>query len=137
MVIAFIMLCFSSCKTAKVVPIKSDSVRIEYRDRDVFRTDSIYIREKDSVYIEKSGDSVREFRGKETVLWREKEVHDTVKVETEKVVEKEIPVTVEVEKKLGWYDKIALKAGKWLLPLLCLLILFLAIYLAVKGKIKK
>lgn len=74
--------------------IDNSTSRVEYRDRTL--RDSLYFR--DSIYIteRQKGDTVylREYRDR--LVWRDKEVHDTVSVEVHDTTTVEKPVPAEL-----------------------------------------
>ena len=82
-----------SCRTMQVVPTahERDSVRIEYR------LDSVYILERDSVWVDryKSNDTI--YITKDVWKWRYKdiisEVHDTISVATTDTIVQQVEYT--------------------------------------------
>lgn len=116
-VVILMFLClFSSCKTVEAVP--SVEYITEYIDK--YCTDTLMICERDTITIEKNGDSTTVTKSKSRDTYRGKARIDTVKV-TKYVKE---PYRVEVEKKLSKYEEISLKAGMWLIPILAILVVF-------------
>lgn len=89
--------------------IDNSTARVEYRDR-ILR-DSLYFR--DSIYIteRQHGDTVylREYRDR--LVWRDKEVHDTVAVEVHDTTTVEKPVPAD----LTWTQQAKLDSWWWLL----------------------
>lgn len=70
-----LILSLCGCSTTKYIPV--ESVRTEYRDRDVVRTVTDSVR--DTRYVFVKGDTVLDIRDR----WRERVVHDTVAVAVE------------------------------------------------------
>lgn len=111
-----------SCSRRIYVPVESvrevhDTVRIDTASRRaavIIRRDSVTVR--DSVAVVVNGDTVV----REVWRWRERirEVHDTVRVATAASREKTHADTaktaqvVEVEKKLSWWQRMQMLAGR-------------------------
>ena len=114
-VVTLMFLClFSSCKTVEAVP--SVEYITEYIDK--YCTDTLMICERDTITIEKNGDSTTITKSKSRDTYRGKTKIDTARV-TEYV---KVPYPIEVEKKLSWYEDISRKVGMWLIPIVVILI---------------
>lgn len=110
----FILLLFS-CKTRQLteyVTVEVPRVHTEWKT-DTLR-DSVHV--TDSVTVYTKGDTVYVERARNKVKWRDRivraETCDTV------TVVKEVPVTVEVEKKITRWQKIRMDIGSLLLSIL-------------------
>lgn len=90
---------FSACATKVIkVPIHTTETEIEFRDR--FIRDSIHIH--DSVFIKHKGDTIWMERYK--TLYKEKIVRDSVYLRDN--IRVEVPIIVEVEKELSFFDRV-------------------------------
>lgn len=110
----FILLLFS-CKTRQVteyVTVEVPSVHTEWRT-DTLR-DSVHV--TDSVTVYAKGDTVYVDRTRNKVRWRDR----VVRAETTDTITKvkEVPVPVEVEKKITKWQKIRMDIGSLLLSIL-------------------
>ena len=115
LVILIALVLLASCKTRQVteyVTVEVPSVHTEWRT-DTLR-DSVHV--KDSVTVYTKGDTVFVDRTRNKVRWRDRivraETCDTV------TVVKEVPVPVEVEKKLSKWQKIRMDIGSLLFSIL-------------------
>jgi len=89
------ILCMVGCKTTQPITQTKDSVRIEYR------LDSIYVYEKDSLYIDRytKGDTIYVTKEAWKTRWKDKvvEVHDTISVVQQETIVQEVE-----RPKSGW-----------------------------------
>lgn len=96
-------LCLHSCKTVQPISTntRNDSVKIEYR------LDSVYLYERDSIYIDRyrSNDTIYLTKEKWLIRYKDKEVavHDTIYRDREQI---EV-VQVKVTPKWAWWSLIA------------------------------
>ena len=93
-----LFLCLCGCRT-EYVPIESvryDSVMIEKLMRD-----SVFVR--DSVYLKEKGDTIYKYKDRFVYVYKNRV--DTFF--TEKIREKEVPVTV--ERKLSWWEVVKME----------------------------
>lgn len=99
--LALVILLFSGCTATQYVPV--ESVRTEYRDRDVYHVTTDTVHDTRFVYIK--GDTVLDIRHKESI--RKVEVHDTlVVVRTDSVA-----VPYPVERKLTKWEQSKMDLG--------------------------
>lgn len=125
----FALFAIVSCKSVQpiVVTQTRDSVRVEYR------LDSIYLYEKDSVYIDRwrSNDTIFLTTEKWSVRYKDKEVqvHDTITVRDSIPVIREVPV---VKKEVPSFYKNC----TWGFFILILLIVVYILWRIFKGYIK-
>ena len=103
LVLVMMLLCalFGSCTTTKYVPV--ESVRTEYRDRDVERlvADTVH----DTRFVWVMGDTVVDIREKERI--RRVELHDTCYIERTD----SIPVPYPVERSLTRWEQTKMDFG--------------------------
>ncbi len=122
-VVAVMLPCFAGCRSVRYVPV--ESVRTDSIHTVVMRVDSVV--ERDSVFVELKGDTVRELRIK--YQYRQSAVHDTVMVARTDTIYR----IVETERKLTRWENLRMQAGLISLILLGLILLLTLCY----GKIKK
>lgn len=120
------VLSMSSCKHIEYVVQKEylhDTLRSHSIDKDsiVVKDSIIYIQKNDTVKI-------IEWHSKNRIILK------TDTFERKIAVVDSIPYPVEVEMKLGAYDRIALESGRFLLPLFLILLAILVTYAVVKSK---
>lgn len=106
-------LCFGACRP-RIKVIETERVRTEYEERLHLERDSIYLH--DSIYIERSGDTI--YKERWHTRYREILRHDTAFVEHRDSIA--YPVVVEVEKPRHWLHRLEL--GFYRIVLLLLLI---------------
>jgi len=93
---AVIVLLLSSCKAVSVpVEVHKDSTLVQ------FRTDSVYIYNRDSIFIKEKGDTV--FLERWSIRYRDKVVKDTVQVSSTKEVPVEVKVPTRYIPSWVWY----------------------------------
>lgn len=129
MVVAIAIIC-GGCKT-RIVEVPIETTKYIHKSDTLKETsaqyDSIYV--NDSTYIARYDSILKEFRGHYEIRYKIlsdtvekiKEVHDSTRVE--------IPVRVEVEKDLNWYEEFCMCVGKWTWWIWILLILLGAVIL--------
>lgn len=116
-------ICLTSCATAKYLPEQRDST-------STVKVDSVFIR--DSVYIDhfrvvkEKADTVYITELKTQFKYR---YRDRVKIDT-CYLEKEVTNTVEVERKLTWWESFRLKAFWWLAAIVAVVVAIRIIRLA-------
>ena len=122
LVILIALVLLASCKTRQVteyVTVEVPRVHTEWKT-DTLR-DSVHV--KDSVTVYTKGDTVFVDRTRNKVRWRDRivraETCDTV------TVVKEVPVPVEVEKKLSKWQKVRMRLGDSAMALLALAAAFI------------
>lgn len=109
------ILCLSSCRTIREVPVEKVVEKIKYVDKT--KIDSIY--QHDSIYIKATGDTIYEYRDK--YIYKYEFIHDTLfisKIDS-------IPYTIEVERSLSNYEQLQMCVGKVGIPILLLLFFFI------------
>lgn len=118
--------CFilSSCGHEKLIYVPGPSVHDTVVEHSIL-SDTVV--KKDSVYVERyvKGDTVFVERDKSHYEYNAKVRVDTLyksRVDTLTITN-----VVEVEKELNAYDKVALASGRWLLPLLLIIVIFLVV----------
>ncbi len=116
LLLALMML--SSCKT-KYIPV--ETVRTEYitKTDSFLQKDSIYCH--DSIYIEKSGDTILSYRYKTIYRDRWRDVYKTDTIIRENIIENIVPV----EKDLSWWQKFKIYCGECLLIILLIVLLYI------------
>lgn len=120
----FLFLC--GCRT-EYVPIESvryDSVMIEKMMRD-----SVFVR--DSVYLKETGDTIYKYKDRFVYVYKNR-------VDTffaEKI--REIEVTVPVERKLTWWERVKLNYAEWVIAVLVAIALVYALRQWLARKIRK
>lgn len=122
LVILIALVLLASCKTRHVVEymtIEVPSVHTEWRT-DTLR-DSVHV--TDSVVRYVSGDTVFVDRTRNKVRWRDRVVRAETCDTITKV--KEVPVPVEVEKKLSKWQKVRMRLGDSAMALLALAAAFI------------
>ena len=120
--IMFILLLLASCKTRQVteyVTVEVPRVHTEWKT-DTLR-DSVHV--IDSVTVYTKGDTVYVDRTRNKVRWRDRIVR-AEKCDTITKV-KEVPVPVEVEKKLSKWQKVRMRLGDSAMALLALAAAFI------------
>ncbi len=111
---------FSACATRVIeVPIHTTNTEIEFYDRLV--RDSVYIH--DSVFIKHKNDTIWMERYK--TLYKEKVVRDSVYLRDS--IRVEVPIIVEVEKEISFFDRV-----KYGIYALLLILLIISIYKVVR-----
>lgn len=118
-VLIMLVLMFASCKTHTVVveTVRTDTTYITKQQRDsIWLHDSIYMHEY------QKGDTVFMQRDRWRTKYVEKSVHDTTYISTHDTIPQPVPVYVEVEKKLNWFQKIIMHAGGFAFSILFLYI---------------
>ena len=136
-------LTLSGCCVCKKCPPQKDSVRIEYRDRIIHDTTTFEVTKEVEKIVTRDTSSVIEntYAKSEAVVsggvlhhsLQTKPVREPLVVESKEVVRDSIvyrdriqTVTVEVERKLSWWQRLKMKTGGIaLLTLLTAVILFL------------
>lgn len=111
--VALSLLC--GCSTTKYIPY--ETVRDQYHA--VYSADTIAVR--DSIIINRSGDTIRELRWRDR--WRLRTLHDTILV-SDTICR---PYPVEVPAKLTAWQRIKVDCGGWAI-LLCLGLIVVFIY---------
>lgn len=103
LVLVMMLLCalFGSCTTTKYVPV--ESVRTEYRDRDVERLVADTVHDTRLVWVK--GDTVVDIREKEHI--RRVELHDTCYIERTDTIREPYPV----EKPLSRWEQTKMDFG--------------------------
>lgn len=104
----FVLALLCSCKSTKYIQVPVDRVHTEYIDR--LKHDSIYIYDKDSIFIEHKGDTVFLNKYKLKYIYRDVYKRDTIaKVDTiTKIQVVEKPV---ITNKLNQFQKILIATG--------------------------
>lgn len=114
-----------SCKSIQYVPV--ETVKTEYRTRTdtLMQKDSIYLR--DSIWVEKSGDTVTTYKTRYMYQdrWRDRVVRDTI-IKTDS-----IQVPYPVERKLSRWEQFCLDYGKVMVGTTGVLLLSIAIIIAI------
>lgn len=107
-IILFLVLLLSGCKTTKYIEVPVDKVKIEYRDR--LKHDNIYIHDKDSIFIEHKGDTVFLNKYKLKYIYRNVYLRDTI-ANTDTITKiQKVDVVKEVNV-LKWYQKLLMALG--------------------------
>ncbi len=107
--LTFICLFLSGCKSTQYVPVPVEAVKIEYIDRQ--HRDSIHI--TDLVYIRAKGDTVWLTRWR--AEYKDRLIRDSVILRDSIPVPYPVEVVREVEKELNWFDRLRLWLGNVLL----------------------
>lgn len=113
-----VLLTLSSCTQARYLPAES----IRDRWHTSFITDTVTI--KDSVVIDRAGDTIRETRWRDR--WRTSIVRDTV-ASTDTI---RVPYPVEVPAKLTAWEHVKVSIGGWAIAV----VLFVVVRLLLKFK---
>ena len=95
----------ASCTTTKYVTV--ERVRVDSAMQRSVVTDTLVVR--DSVYVERGGDTVRTERWR--TVWKSRVVVDTVVVCKVDSVQVPHQVTAYVEKKLTWWQRVKMNLG--------------------------
>lgn len=113
-----VLMMLSSCKT-KYIPV--ETVRTEYvtKTDSFLQKDSIYCH--DSIYIEKSGDTILSYKYKTIYRDRFRDVYKTDTIIKDNVIETIVPV----EKELSWWQKLKINCGECVLIVLVLVLLYI------------
>ncbi len=113
-----VLMMLSSCKT-KYIPV--ETVRTEYvtKTDSFLQKDSIYCH--DSIYIEKSGDTILSYKYKTIYRDRFRDIYKTDTIIKDNVIETIVPV----EKELSWWQKLKINCGECVLIVLVLVLLYI------------
>lgn len=98
-----IAICCTGCKTVKEVYVPQETVKIEYRDREIERLVADTVRDTRVVFIK--GDTVVDYRDRNTI--KRIEIHDTVRTETHDTIRELYPV----ERPLSRWEKAKMDMG--------------------------
>lgn len=124
-IIAFIIGSLTSCTTTEYVTV--EKVRVDTTYITQHQRDSIWLH--DSIMVSEKGDTIK--IEKWHTKYVEKQVHDTLIQATHDTIPQPYPVIKEVEKKLSWWQKTEINAGRMLL----LGIFISLIYFVVRNKL--
>lgn len=114
-----------SCKSIQYVPVETVKTEYKVRTDTLTQKDSIYLR--DSIWVEKSGDTVTTYKTRYVYQdrWRDRVVRDTV-IKTDS-----IQVPYPVERKLSRWEAFCLDYGKVMVGTTGVLLLSIAIIIAI------
>jgi hypothetical protein len=114
-----------SCKSIQYVPVETVKTEYKVRTDTLTQKDSIYLR--DSIWVEKSGDTVTTYKTRYVYQdrWRDRVVRDTV-IKTDS-----IQVPYPVERKLSRWEQFCLDYGKVMVGTTGVLLLSIAIIIAI------
>jgi hypothetical protein len=114
-----------SCKSIQYVPVETVKTEYKVRTDTLTQKDSIYLR--DSIWVEKSGDTVTTYKTRYVYQdrWRDRVVRDTV-IKTDS-----IQVPYPVERKLSRWETFCLDYGKVMVGTTGVLLLSIAIIIAI------
>lgn len=120
----FVLLLLTGCGRSVFVPV--ESVRTEYRDRDVWHYRGDTIRERWYVYV--NGDTVLDVRRSERTV--RETVHDTVYIERTDSVDRPYPV----ERSLSRWEQAKMDLGGIAMGAVCVVVIYIIVWLAKKKK---
>jgi hypothetical protein len=114
-----------SCKSIQYVPVETVKTEYKVRTDTLTQKDSIYLR--DSIWVEKSGDTVTTYKTRYVYQdrWRDRVVRDTV-IKTDS-----IQVPYPVERKLSRWEAFCLDYGKVMVGTTGVLLLSIAIIIVI------
>lgn len=114
-----------SCKSIQYVPVETVKTEYKVRTDTLTQKDSIYLR--DSIWVEKSGDTVTTYKTRYVYQdrWRDRVVRDTI-IKTDS-----IQVPYPVERKLNRWEAFCLDYGKVMVGTTGVLLLSIAIIIAI------
>lgn len=114
-----------SCKSIQYVPVETVKTEYKVRTDTLTQKDSIYLR--DSIWVEKSGDTVTTYKTRYVYQdrWRDRVVRDTV-IKTDS-----IQVPYPVERKLSRWEQFCLDYGKVMVGTTGVLLLSIAIIIVI------
>lgn len=121
------LLCLASCSTTKYVPV--ETVRTEYRDRDVERIVADTVLDTRLVWVK--GDTVVDIREKEHI--RNIEIHDTCYIERTDTIRVPYPV----EKRLPKWQQTKIDYGGEAIVALAIALCISAVWLTKKYLLRK
>ena len=124
LVLIFVLLLLTGCGRTMFVPV--ESVRTEYRDRDVGHYRGDTIRERWYVYV--NGDTVLDVRRSERTV--RETVHDTVYIERTDSVDRPYPV----ERRLSRWEQAKMDLGGIAMGAVCVVVIYIIVWLAKKKK---
>ena len=114
-----------SCKSIQYVPVETVKTEYKVRTDTLTQKDSIYLR--DSIWVEKSGDTVTTYKTRYVYQdrWRDRVARDTI-IKTDS-----IQVPYPVERKLSRWEQFCLDYGKVMVGTTGVLLLSIAIIIAI------
>lgn len=114
-----------SCKSIQYMPVETVKTEYKVRTDTLTQKDSIYLR--DSIWVEKSGDTVTTYKTRYVYQdrWRDRVVRDTV-IKTDS-----IQVPYPVERKLSRWEAFCLDYGKVMVGTTGVLLLSIAIIIVI------
>jgi hypothetical protein len=114
-----------SCKSIQYVPVETVKTEYKVRTDTLTQKDSIYLR--DSIWVEKSGDTVTTYKTRYVYQdrWRDRVARDTI-IKTDS-----IQVPYPVERKLSRWETFCLDYGKVMVGTTGVLLLSIAIIIAI------
>ena len=124
LVLIFVLLLLTGCGRTMFVPV--ESVRTEYRARDVWHYRGDTIRERGYVYV--NGDTVLDVRRSERTV--RETVHDTVYIERTDSVDRPYPV----ERRLSRWEQAKMDLGGIAMGAVCVVVIYIIVWLAKKKK---
>ena len=122
-ILLILAICFVSCRT-QYIPV--ESVRTEYKTRDIIRFDSIY--QRDSVYMLVKGDTIYQYRYKYLYRYLTTNRTDTI------LKHDSIPIPYPVEKQLSRWQTIKMELGGWAFGIIILFTLIIIGQIIFKSK---